>query len=221
MTLEMMTLMWDICRVIQRSVLDDEDLSDIWEQVLGGKNILLWCDGMLVKHQRKRAASTSDADSDDGIKKKTKKKKTDTAREDKVEKIVHEIKDIHGDGKYTPMQIKVWGEMVAGGIHASLNDPPSTTMFARCGSVSNTPKRKSSSDVIIQAMDKLSEVLSPKSLSPVKGHSHMHSAAKVIDNRSKCYKQLAELNNLSTSGVLTDEEYKCEKDAIMASLKLL
>jgi hypothetical protein len=44
------------------------------------------------------------------------------------------------------------------------------------------------------------------------------SRAKTIDTRSKCYKQLSELKS---AGVLTEEEYQSEKEAIMATLKKL
>lgn len=47
------------------------------------------------------------------------------------------------------------------------------------------------------------------------------SPAKSIDNRSKCYKQLSDLNNLMMTGVLTEDEYKVDKEAIMSTLKKL
>ena len=52
--------------------------------------------------------------------------------------------------------------------------------------------------------------------------SAVASPANSIDNRSKCYKQLGDLNELRThSGVLTEEEYHSEKEAIMITLKKL
>ena len=47
------------------------------------------------------------------------------------------------------------------------------------------------------------------------------SPAKIIENRSKCYRQLTELQNLRSQGLLSDEDYSHEKDAIMAILKKL
>ena len=47
------------------------------------------------------------------------------------------------------------------------------------------------------------------------------SPAKSIDNRSKCYKQLNELNGLKMAGVLSPEEFDTEKEAIMSVLKTL
>lgn len=45
------------------------------------------------------------------------------------------------------------------------------------------------------------------------------SPSKVIDRRSKIYKQLSELKNLKEHGILTDKEYTNEKESIMILLK--
>lgn len=47
------------------------------------------------------------------------------------------------------------------------------------------------------------------------------SPAKLIEARSKCYKQLHDLSNLNTSGVLSDSEYMEEKGAVLMVLKRL
>ena len=44
------------------------------------------------------------------------------------------------------------------------------------------------------------------------------SPARLIDSRSKCYKQLTDLNNLKQSGILDDGEYIDERKAIMEML---
>ena len=43
----------------------------------------------------------------------------------------------------------------------------------------------------------------------------------MIDNRSKCYRQLAELKNLMESGLLSEEEYTSERQAVMDILHKL
>ena len=47
------------------------------------------------------------------------------------------------------------------------------------------------------------------------------SPAKVIESRSKCYRQLAELKNLMESGLLSEEKYTSERQAIMDTLHKL
>ena len=115
------------------SIRSDEDLCELWDQIHNGKNIMLWCDGMISdKGTRKRK---TDTDSDDDLEhKKSKKKRNDDAREDKIEEIIKSLKTKHGNSIYTQMQYRVWSEMIAGGVHTSQDEPPTTTMFSRCGS---------------------------------------------------------------------------------------
>ena len=90
-------------------------------------------------------------------------------------------------------------------------------ILVRCGNVPN--KRKSTSDVVVEAIDKISQAITP-SKSTAQSHSHS-PVRQIVDNRSKCYKQLSELKNLEDTGVLTSEEYVLEKEAVMATLKSL
>ena len=49
---------------------------------------------------------------------------------------------------YTPMQFRICAEMIIGGIHASHDEPPSTTMFSQSGSLN--VMKKSSSNAVVQ-----------------------------------------------------------------------
>ena len=110
---------------------------------------------------------------------------------------------------------------------SSVDDPPNTSMFARAGSSSIVHRKKSDSGVAESLADfvkHLSSALSPPTHQSNAIASRAASAgtspAKSIDSRSKCYKQLSDLNNLKITGVLSDEEYQMEKTAIMNILKL-
>lgn len=173
-----------------------EDLAEIWKQLHEGKNITLWCDGMVSKKKGKKHPTSSDSEEE-----KRQEKKGHSQRRKKVEEVVQGLKAKHGNNAYTHMQFRIWSEMIIGGVHASHDEPLSTTMFLRSGSVNL--KKKSSSDVMIQAVDKLVNILKAAS-------SGGNGPAKIIENRSKCYKQLAELKNLKESGVLSNEEYCSE-----------
>ena len=65
-----------------------------------------------------------------------KKKK---AKEDRVQKIVDELKKQHGE-KYLMMQFGIWAETVNGGMHKSMTEPPLSTMFNRAGGAANKKK---------------------------------------------------------------------------------
>ena len=135
------------------SIRSNEDISDVWQQVLSGKNIVLWCDGIATTSSQGKWKRQADSSDDEVGTRKKKKRKSDEHREQKVEKLVQNLKAKHGDTKYTPMQFRVWGEVLAGGVHTSDNDPPSTSMFVHCGNVPN--KRKSTSDVVVEAIENI------------------------------------------------------------------
>ena len=91
-------------------------------------------------------------------------------------------------------------------------------MFTRAGGAGVTPKRKNSAEVMSEAIGKLSTALSPhEKVNPC----NSKSPAKVIENRSRCYRQLGEIKSLMQSGLLSDTEYEYERKAIMNTLKLL
>ena len=62
-----------------------------------------------------------------------KRKKADD-RDKKVQNMIDLLSEKHGDKSYTPMQYRVWSEMHTGGVHSSLDSPPTSTMFHRAGS---------------------------------------------------------------------------------------
>ena len=45
------------------------------------------------------------------------------------------------------------------------------------------------------------------------------SPAKIIENRSKCHRQLSELRNLKDEGLISNEDYDHERSVIMGTLK--
>lgn len=75
-------------------------------------------------------------------------------------------------------------------------------------------------EVVSQAITQLTSALSPKTTLPSAG-STAGSSAKVIENQSKCYKQLSDLKNLHESGVLSEEEYRTERSIMVEMLKRL
>ena len=46
------------------------------------------------------------------------------------------------------------------------------------------------------------------------------SPAKVVESRSKCYKQLNDLNQLKASGIISEAEYTEEKESVMSVLRI-
>jgi hypothetical protein len=183
-----------------------QDLLELWEDINQGKKVVMWCDGLkeevCQKSRKRKAGNEGDEIS-----------RFNVAREEKdrkVDQVISSLNETH-TANFTSMQYRIWAEMITGGIYSSYDNPPSSSMFTGAGGGTTTPKKKSSdmNESLSDIAKCLCNVLSPPGTSP----------AKAIDSRSKCYKQLTELNNLRISGVLDEDEYIAEKNAVMTILK--
>ena len=97
-------------------------------------------------------------------------------------------------------------------------------MFAKAGKGPTKKKEQSSmSEALTQAALAISTAFSPRA--PLPSSSSIQplgtSPAKEIESRSKCYKQLNELNQLRSSGIITEDEYFEEKESVMCVLRKL
>ena len=182
--------------------------------------MVLWCDGLKDSASRKRKHVPADSDSEDELP-SAKRSPAVKEREKRLEETMNKLVKRY-EHSYTMMQLRIWAEMYIGGYHKSLDDPPTTSMFSRAGN-SDCQKKKTSQESVVETVTQVAKQIS-SALSPPP-HSTSSSAgtspARAIESRSKCYKQLIDLKNLSVSGILSGEEYQAEKDAIMNSLKKL
>ena len=110
--------------------------------------------------------------------------------------------------------------MVSGGLHSDTDNPPRTSMFTRAGNTSTNKKSQSINQVITEAANAITSSLSPRSTTSPAA-STWGSPSKLIEDRSKLYKQLSELHNLKSANILTEQEYVMEKDTIMELLRKL
>ena len=113
----------------------------------------------------------------------------------KVNQITKQLAEQHGK-HFTQMQYCNWAEITLSELQTSLEEPPSTSMFLRAGGAAPEKAKTDLADTLTQVADKITGALSPTpsvkvpvSLSPV----------RVIENCSKCYKQLVELSNLKST----------------------
>lgn len=184
------------------------DLSEMWSEITS-----LWCDGLMEcsskKSSRKRKTPISDdEDSDEGSSSKPKSKNKHVDVDEKVQEMVDTLNGKHGR-KYTFMQIRIWAELLVSGLYTNLDDPPhNNSMFARCGNErkSNSPDSRKVQGTASPVSTKVTPVTSP---------------ARMIESRSKLYKQLTELQNLKSVSVLDENEYKMEKQTILDLLQKL
>ena len=209
------------------SIRSAQDLGEIWSDLKRGSKVILWCDGLrefkTSSSRKRKRLQSSESESEDESRCKSGKKKSSVSseRESKVEEAVKTLQESHGN-KYTQIQYRIWAEMYTSGFHKSLQDPPTNSMFVKAGNGEKPTKGKGMaiSEAFIQMARDISTALSPASASCGKPPP-TSSPGRLIDARSKCYKQLSELHNLKSSGILSEEEYLVEKSAVMANLKLL
>ena len=196
-----------------------EDLLETWAEIRKSKNTSLWCDGLIessTSSKRKRKLVLEDEDEDEQPRKK---RNTD----EKVQEVVNDLKNKHGS-KYSVMQLRIWAELLVSELYFSLEDPPhNNSMFEKVGTGGNRKISKADSPVarvVAEAASAISHALSGSKIGqPVAAAGH--SPAKLIESRSKLYKQLSELQNLKSMGVLDDIEYLTEKETIMDLLHQL
>lgn len=215
------------------SIRSKADIAEVWKEIRAqGDKMQLWCDGLEVGHsgvqssKKRKRANVDDGDSEDD---RPKKKSAREEREEKLKQALDTLNKKHGS-EYSQMQYRIWSEMYANGMHTDLENPPNNSMFKRAGSSTPSTKKKQSdstspemAQALTQAASQVSSAIvaafSPKSntLSTSSGIS----PAKVIENRSRCYKQLGDLHSLRSQGLLSEEDYVREKDAITGLLKKL
>lgn len=63
-----------------------DDILEVWEQIRSGKNVTLWCDGMISSKKRKQ--SLTDIEDEEEEEPKRKKSKATITREDKIDQLV-------------------------------------------------------------------------------------------------------------------------------------
>ena len=94
--------------------------------------------------------------------------------------------------------------MIHGGIRKSTTIPPTNSMFKRCGSESSK-KGSSVKEAVVDAVQQIASaiIIPNQSIKPME-RSSSASPSRLIDGRSKCYKQLAKLKNLKESGIISE-----------------
>ena len=93
--------------------------------------------------------------------------------------------------------------MVAGNLHSSLDEAPTSSMFTRAGGEGG---KRSDSNSLTEAFTQASVAIS-SALSQCSNSPATYNPAKLIEARSKSYKQLHDFNSLKGAGVLTEDEY--------------
>ena len=127
------------------SLRSPEDIQEIWSSMIKGTKVTLWCDGLRsravtgTKSRKRRPKDDSSDESDVDCLEKPKKKTKEEEKDDRVQKIIEDLQTKY-DKTYTPMQYRIWNEMIVGGISKGMEDIPTNPLFLRAGGT--YPKKK-------------------------------------------------------------------------------
>ena len=83
---------------------------------------------------------------------------------------------------YTPMQLRIWAEVIVSGMLSSKGDPPNTTMFVRAGGGTPYKKKVPVAQALTDAITAIASALSPRLGSSGMVSGMGKSPAKVIES---------------------------------------
>lgn len=204
----------------------DDDVKDAWSQLERGVGSL-WFHGV-----NKPAISDDESDDETPIKRRRLNKSSSVTenKHKRIEDIKQKLLEKHGS-EYSPMQYRLWAEMIAIGTHSSYDLPPRIPMFTG----GRTIKPKTHTSDLTVALTTMAEAvtgaLKPKEVSTastavttavtttVTAVPCCSSPGKIADVRSKYIQQLRELHSLYEIGALTETEFTEQKLPVLEQLK--
>ena len=220
-----------------------EDLELMYKSVHGKKSVLLWCDARdnsEVEHGESSVKCRKRKSSSPSPEHRPSKRQL---LEDKVDKIVSELKEKH-ESKYGLPQLRLWARMIVAGNHESTDEAPQIPAITGVPSKQAEKKDTLSNALAGAAATIVSALQSPASrqshvnasnsvvistesppLTPTKSSSSNNksgiSPGKSTELRFKKLKELRELQQLLNDNILTTEEFVEQKKLVLESLQSL
>ena len=203
-------------RSTQQWIIAREDLDSMYESAAKEGEITLWCDKKVVpQDQGSRKRKSSDTDDCTPASKVTK----DEERDQELLQIVDQLESKHAD-KYSIPQLRLWAKYLQSKRHDSYDEPPNIPLITGNPDSRKNTKRESVSDVLAGAATAIVKALrvpkkeSPKRSSTQNGIAQSFSPNSHANLRRKHLEDLRTLHGLYEDGVLTDAEYKEQKQGI-------
>ena len=168
----------------------NEDLNKLLQSIRT-KSITLWCTGRKRGDKRGRVTSGSSSDSEEDFHRKRKKKKkgAQEERNDRVDELVDELRDKHGES-FSNLQYRVWAETVLGGHHKSLDKPPKGSYY----------KKRGASSPLRSVDNPPSTVITP---------------IRAAELKTTYIKQIKDLHSLLDIGAITKADFEKQKHSIL------
>ena len=184
------------------------------------RKLTFWCVGLeSTKH------ADNDSDNEDGLEQMhvTKKRRITSTSEERATRVTElktQLRQKHGP-KYSGVQYALWAEMIVGGTHEDMDEPPPVPMFS-----AQRPRGKPGSSALTDALTNVADRL-VTALSPVPTPTHnppsgiLSSPGKSVELRGKYIQQLKDLVNLREIGALTNDEYEEQRLVLVGLMRKL
>ena len=190
----------------KRWILKEADLQSMYKQFDVCDTITLFC-------EYSQPSSSSPTDT-------RKRKSAYDDHELEVKRIALDLSKNHSD-KYNEQQLRLWARMVVNGQHSDLEEPPNIPLLT--GTSKKNPKKESITDALTGAATAFAKALSsPNTNTNVCTSTNTGpdiSPQSKAQLRGMYISQLKDLQTLRESGVLTDEEFKEQKDMALESIR--
>ncbi len=195
------------------------DLTKLYESFDIGGEIRLWCEAKGKGVSRQHTIEKDDEP-------KSKRKKAD----EQEAEIRAQLEEKHASS-YTGPQYTLWAKFIRNGRHESYDKPPPIPLITGQQRGRPEPKKESISDAFVGAANAFANALktpppsthstptTPPSARMI--HSNGMSPNNQASLRRKYLEDLRMLSQLHDDGVLTDGEFKEQKDTILDGLRKL
>ena len=193
---------------VKRWLQEQRDLDNMYSIFPTGARITLWCEKALYKE-------TTEAD----ITEPPSKKKASTARdksEEELDEIFVKLQEKHP--KLETVKLRLWGKLIQSEHHDDYKVPPEIPLLTGRHNKKKAPK-EGVADLIAGATSAIVKTINTpakeKSPTKVQGLSPM----KAVSIRRSCLDDLKRAKELFEDNVLTDGDFKEEKERISSTLR--
>ena len=187
----------------------DQDLVAMNTKLTGG-DVCLWYDAAQQTSQVTVSRDRSPT--------RKKSSKRDN-KEKEVEDIFQDLKDRHASD-YSGPQLRLWARMISNGLHEDLDNPPNVPMIT--GTAPKRPKQDSLTEALTSVATVFAKMINTPSSSQSAGATSSTvgmSPCKAADLRMKHLEQLRYLQQLMEDSIISESEFKEQKEIIIATLR--
>ena len=203
----------------KRWIVDDHDLRSLYANRDPGSKINLWCEPKLPEENVDDSGTSSQP--------AAKKKKKGTTRESievEIDSVFEQLKKKHPD--FDNPKLRLWAKIIQNGHWEDYDNPPPIPLIT--GKTKPQPCKESIADALAGAATAIVKVLQPQEGNTPKrvpgaidSDTPKISPMKSATIRRSCLDDLKKLKDLHEDGVLTEEEFREEKQQILATLRSL